>query len=508
MSARGVRGRRARVARGALDPPMPEPKPRSEREGAQRRAIRRRLAERGRVHSPGAFPVVALAPDDGGELEAAALRSVELERRGAWHGEWAELDPSLAPEPPADPRPDWRERFARAEPILLPGLVDVDGAGEAFAELLAERMRLFDELQEPRGLKQFLDRSRDALGPEFEMYGVSQPSIDARDLERVGLRYAPASARGRGPKLKDLWVKSAWLSDHPDDASLRLRCSFGREVDDDASRDLARHLAVTELAERLLPECRAVHEHEPLALLLHDWIGGECFLTQHIAYWNAPNGGALFHHDAFDEGEHGSVAGSQRGVLYVQLTGTSAWLALSLDDLAAHVEAFAARLAAGEAPWVRAALFPSDAAFAGFERVVRSPAALREELARPGCGMLAGLVNRGPEFTAWLADHGHAALLDAGDAIVLPNHGFERTCMHSVFSASDGPGYALSMGIRERSPDEPKAPEPGGAASWRRAERRRSEEGARDAGQSHDARRAGPSRRAPRRRAAPRPRSR
>ena len=59
-------------------------------------------------------------------------------------------------------------------------------------------------------------------------------------------------------------------------------------------------------------------------------------------------------------------------------------------------------------------------------------------------------MNRGPEFTGLLADAGHAWLLDPGDVIVLPNHGFAATCMHSVFCASDEPGYALSMAIRER----------------------------------------------------------
>ena len=70
------------------------------------------------------------------------------------------------------------------------------------------------------------------------------------------------------------------------------------------------------------------------------------------------------------------------------------------------------------------------------------------ELALAGCGALCGLVNRGPEFTHELARHGHGMLLEAGDAILLPNHGLARTCMHSVFCASDTPAFSLSLAIR------------------------------------------------------------
>ena len=128
---------------------------------------------------------------------------------------------------------------------------------------------------------------------------------------------------------------------------------------------------MTELAERLVPECQLAHDCAPLRRLLDEWVGAETFLTQHIAYWNAPGGGALFHHDAFDE----PLEGGQRGVVYMQLTGTSAWLALPIDALAEHVAEFAALLAAGEAPWVRAALFPNTNGFEQLHRARVEPSA-------------------------------------------------------------------------------------------------------------------------------------
>jgi hypothetical protein len=74
-------------------------------------------------------------------------------------------------------------------------------------------------------------------------------------------------------------------------------------------------------------------------------------------------------------------------------------------------------------------------------------------------------VNRGPEFTAWLADAGHAALLAPGDAILLPNHGLRRTAMHSVFCADDDVSYGLSLAIRS---DREPAPAPAASPPRRR----------------------------------------
>jgi hypothetical protein len=60
-------------------------------------------------------------------------------------------------------------------------------------------------------------------------------------------------------------------------------------------------------------------------------------------------------------------------------------------------------------------------------------------------------VNR-PETSAYLADAGHACVLRPGDVLLLPNHGLERTAMHSVWCASERPGYGLSLALRARRP--------------------------------------------------------
>ena len=157
---------------------------------------------------------------------------------------------------------------------------------------------------------------------------------------------------------------------------------------------------------------------------------------------------------------------------YVQVTGRTAWLALSIADLARRVREIAQAMGEGELPWVRAQLLPDEASCRRFERLQADEDALVSELGLPGCGSLAALVNRGPEFTSLLADAGHAFLLEAGDAILLPNHGPGLTAMHSVFCACDEVAYGLSLAIRADREDPGLPAEEAVRESARRARRR------------------------------------
>lgn len=418
-----------------------------------------------------ARPVVSFRDDDEpaflDQLRARGAEEIELVRRGVYHGHWAELaEISGAAH---DPAARWQE----SRPVLLPGLVQ---------PLLVELEQRIDEalgdheiLREPGGLRDWLAQASEWIEPDFRLLEREAPLADPeRDVERVLLASDPPSGSS-GRTVDNLWLKTGWLSTHEDDASLRLRVSFGREVDDDASPDLLRHRLVAELAGRLLPEASALAAHTELTRQLQRLTGEIPFLTQHIAYWNAPEGGALFHHDAFAPTGYDQ----QLGVCFVQLAGRTAWLALSIGDLAERVVELVRYLEEGELSWVRARISEGPLGWEGLVRLVADREALVRELGLPGCGRLAALVNQGPEFTALLADAGHAAVLRPGDVLLLPNHGLGRTAMHSVFCASDELTYALSMAIRStRLPEailEQGGDPLGGVPSRRRAMRRRGE---------------------------------
>ncbi len=400
---------------------------------------------------PGARAVLSFdEADDAGFLRriaSGARERVELARRGVWHGQWAELERprEVAPQGLAG----LARRFRDARPIVLPRVAQTELEQERAAINAAFDLR--ERIERPGGLARWL-REREANLPEgFTISGHRpRPSQDVRDVERVSLAWRGVGRRS----VRDLWIKSGHLSDHPEDASMRLRLSFGREVDDDASADELRHRLVAELADALLPAASAATENAAIAGALEAFGGEPVFLTQAIAYWNAPEGGARFHHDAFahDNG--------QTGVCFLQVEGRTAWLALSLADLALRVREFAESLGDGELSWLSAELFPDPTDLPRLLALVADEQRLSTELALPGCGLLGPLVDRGPEFTSFLADAGHALLLEAGDALILPNHGLRRTAMHSVFCASHLPSYGISFCMRRERAVRPPTPVP------------------------------------------------
>ncbi len=437
-----------------MPPSRPEPAPRDD-------LLAEILSAPDRDGCPFARPVVSWSDQDEeaylASIEAAALASVTLQRRGVDHGDWAELDAARAGVTLPDDGDDaafegfCSVRWQAARPIVLPGV-----AASFLPELapeLDDAASLFEELCETGGLAGWLTSRAADLAPEFEPLARRAPLADPeRDLERMFVAAHPPPGGG-GRTIDDLWIKSAWLSTHEDERSLRVRMSFGREGDDDGSADLLRHRLVTQLGERLFPETVVAGGNPDLVRLVERLCGTSVLFTQMLAYWNAPGGGASFHHDAFAEDELDGGAQRQLGVCYVQLTGATAWLALSTADLAARIAEFAEALEEGELPWLRAQLFEAGPhAFPGgwrrFRALLADGPRLASELSLPGCGALGPLVNRGPEFTSFLADAGHGCILRAGDAILLPNFGLRSTCMHSVFCAGDDVAYSLSFALR------------------------------------------------------------
>ena len=427
------------------EPPEPEP---IERDLDPDSDLGEILGAADRDRCPGARPVVSVSEvDDPGYIEdvrAWTRRAVTLERRGRHLGHLAELDDELM-FAPREPLQVWARRFAESRPIVLHGALP-----EGVFEGGAPTADAFERIAAEGSLGPLLEARGAALGPDFRDLGAGMPlggrvGDDARDVAAQTIGWREPDPEKPSRSRDDFWIKLQRLSDFEGDASMRVRVSFGREVDDDASRDLPGHRLVGKLAERLFPELAALHRDEELRGLLHEWIKGRPLLTQSIAYWNAPGGGALMHHDAFDEPDEGR----QRGVLYAQVTGATAWLAASTEDVVARLEEFAEFAREGALEDRAQALFGGPERYAEFLEVCRSPRRIRAELAQPTSGVIGPVLHGSADFVALLADAGHAFVLEPGDVAVLPNGGLESTCMHSVFCASDGPGLAFSLAIRE-----------------------------------------------------------
>lgn len=391
------------------------------------------MSDEDRDHIPGALPVVSVHENDELEfLKAVARRTktrVELIRRGEEHGSLVQL----TGERPESSGRQLVKRWKNAEPTLLPGLL-TEQLGS-----LTSKTSDYELLKTGSGLSAWLAARESAWSSEFELSSETPLSPSGeRDLETVRL-----NPRGELSDI-NLWLKTGRLSNFKSDESLRLRISFGKEVDDDASSDPRGHAVASQLGQCLLPAARALQSDETVARTLGKAFGGSAQFTQPIVYWNAPNGGARFHHDAFGEPD----PSGQRGVAYAQLSGSTLWLALTTRALAQNVALFAEMLADGELRHIRDGLFPDDS-LVEFITLARDETRCMNELTQPGCGVLGKVVDLGPDFTALLADGGHALLVEAGDVLLLPNHGYDRTAMHSVFCASEEPGEALSAAIRK-----------------------------------------------------------
>ncbi len=392
------------------------------------------LADPERTPLRGALPVVTVRPDDEADYRDAVMRleslRVDLERRGRDHGTVVQLlRPDLSP--PLETS-QTQQCWKAAEPFVLR---EAAPSADEPTAMLPEGWAAADDEAE-----RFVRWLTDAA---VERVGVEGDRVDAeRDVAKV-------SCEARGA-----WAKLGRLSLAPGDASRRLCFGVGTEVDDDDHPELSRHADVWSWACALLPALGRAYT-PTLARRIGAASGRKLQPSNPIVYWNRPNGGALFHHDALPgflpsdaDPSEPPPPGRQRGVLYVQGAGTTVWLAASIRSLAERCVEFMRDVVDGGAPWLFDGWVKQGVwqpLFFATREVDGSLAAL----ARPDAGPLRPLVHGCLEFTGFLIDSGHVAVLQPGDAIALPNHGLERTAMHSVYCGSEGPNVGFSIGLRD-----------------------------------------------------------
>lgn len=305
-----------------------------------------------------------------------------------------------------------------AEGVFLPGML---GDGPARHRTAIEAtLASFDRLRAGGTLLDEFER-RIGADPDLVYSGSTEGGQDPREIERVFVDAAPGGER----VAKDLWAMLAYLATDETDPSLRIRFSNGADGIDEwmTSTDLTGGW-VDQFAARAFPECEAVMGCAPLRELLQQLLGRPYRLSERILYNNAPDGGAVFHHDA----EPG-----QLGVVFSQLQGHTGWLALGKRRLA---ELLAKR---------------------GHQRSARvAMAALDRGDDKP----LWRVLNRDAGFTAELAARGALFVLREGDCMLLPSHSLDDVAWHSVIGLGDRPSLAHSYGIFARAADYPADADP------------------------------------------------
>jgi len=348
---------------------------------------------------------------------------VVLRRRGVQHGRLVPAPRSAAAERVR------RELWSADRPLFLPGILAAHLS--AFRAELHRTLHLFDGLRAGRLAFEQEVRRRLRGAREFFPSGSVVDAGDAREIEKVYVD----GMRGRRFAARGLYAKLSWIAHDGRDASLRIRFSFGSEDLLDWRRETRRAPWADCYAEALFPECAVLTGSAALRGAIERLLGRRARFSERIVYNNAPGGGAVFHHDCEP---------NQHGVVFGQLAGETAWLALPKRELARCMAEFAG------SPALR--------------RLVGTPRRALRALEREGDARIARLLNETPAFTRLLAAHGALFHLRPGDALLLPNHGWNDTCWHSVFALGKRPSLAHSYGIfaarraaRERAAREPRA---------------------------------------------------
>jgi len=351
----------------------------------------------------------------------------ELTRRGYELG-WIAEDASADMPDAAEVKRAWHAD----EAALLPGmLADVTGN---FGEEIAQAHRLMERtLNGDSILDQFeAEPYASRLLPKFPIVSAVFEEHDPQCIEKI---FFDAEENG-DVVAEELWCKASWLSFFDDDASLRFRFSLGMEGYEDVAADPARQLLAAEITDAIFPESAAITVHKGLNDLLTEVLESKPAYTERIIYFNAPNGGAQMHHDV----ERGHL-----GVVFAQMSGSTGWLAMGKQVLIDEIQAF---LALPESQAALAKVLPDFAAQNELRALAEDRAALSAHMDEFDHELSEALMDRSPEFVAYLFSRGYGYILKEGDVLLMPQRDLETCVWHTVFCLGDEPGEALSFALR------------------------------------------------------------
>ena len=306
-------------------------------------------------------------------------------------------------------------------PVQLPGMLEADL--KQYKNDIAHSHTLMEMLLNGSELAALLDAEPIAsrLRPRFALVASSTEDHDSQGIEKA---YFDVEDAGNCI-AEDLWCKASWLSFHDEDASLRFRFSFGMEGYENVAADSVRQHWAGVLCDKVFPESAAITGNADVSTTLHKLLGTKPAFVERIVYFNAPNGGAQFHHD---------VERGHAGVIYAQITGRTFWLALSKPELIDEIVNFLAQTDAGTWRELRALATDNDA--------------LATYMEESDHETVEALIDRSPAFIRYMVVHGHGFLLQPGDVLLMPKRDLDTCVWHSVFCMDDEPGEGLSFALR------------------------------------------------------------
>jgi hypothetical protein len=332
-----------------------------------------------------------------------------------------------------------RRAWRTARPIMLPGYVA--DALPAHRRDIAQSSVLMQAVLNGANCEELLLQEPYAgrLDSRFELLAATYDEGDPQEIVKIEFD----AVRDGDIVAENLWVKLSWLSYAERDASLRFRFSFGLENYEDVAADPERQAFAAALTEALFPESAIISTDPRLRNFLRDLLHAEDLMyVERIVYFNAPEGGAQFHHDV----ERGHL-----GVVFAQLSGRTAWLALSTEQLLDAIHDF---LTGPLAENAMAKTIKSKKTRTALINIAADRDGLSDYLNKRDYDPLEQLMNRTPAFTRHLIDRGHAYILHPGDLILLPQLDAAHCSWHAVYCLDDVPGEALSFAVRRTAVNE------------------------------------------------------
>jgi len=257
------------------------------------------------------------------------------------------------------------------------------------------------------------------LQDEFSFLASSLEEHDEQGIEKL---YFDAGSEVN-ILAEDLWCKASWLSFHDEDASLRFRFSFGMEGFEDVAADPERQHWAGELCTRMFPESELITKNSHILKQMTDILRHQPAFVERIVYFNAPNGGAQFHHD---------VERGHAGVVFAQLSGATFWLAASKPRLMQAMRDYS------QTHTVEKAL----------DSLLQNEVELSEYMEEQDHTHVENLIDQNPDFIQYMIERGFGHILYAGDVLLLPQRDLDNCVWHSVFTLGDEPGEALSFAVR------------------------------------------------------------
>jgi len=371
-------------------------------------------------------------------LPADAGDALQLQRRGYQLGFLEQAHRPAIPDA-ARVAACWRADAA----IMLPGALDL----QPWQSDIEQSHRLMAATLEAAEVSPLLEQSpySDRLSAHFPLVASSFEEHDEQAIEKV---YFDAethndAATDTGEDVacvaEELWCKASWLSFIEADASLRYRFSFGMECLQDVAADHERQMWAGRLCDAIFPESASITENRQIIELLRPVLGGMPAFVERIVYFNAPNGGALMHHD---------VERGHDGVVYAQLSGSTFWLAAGKQMLMDELITFV-----GDARHAQeiARLLPDADAREQLHALIADRCALSAYMDEFDHELVEAIMDRSASFIGQMIERGCGFLLHPGDVLLMPQRDPDRCVWHSVMTLGDEPGEALSFAVRKEA---------------------------------------------------------